>query len=319
MIPPLTLTEIQVLAASRGGRCLADAYVNARARLAWECSRGHVWETSAELIRRGRWCPVCRDRTSPFRHTLEAMQELASSRGGACLSDVYKDARSLLRWRCAKGHEWEAAPTSLLSRKSWCPHCAGCARLDLTVFQAKAQALGGQCTSLTYRNTRTHLGFTCAQGHTWTSRPDHILDGHWCPYCQDLSGEAACREWLEGHFQRPFSKAWPLWLRPSKRRKLQLDGYNEELGLAFEYQGAQHYRHTPWFHRTPMAFTAQLTRDAEKRRLCEAHGVYLIVIPYDKRPVGAFIAKQLDVDEGIRARFASGHRSESFRMVQGGK
>jgi len=311
------------MAAVRGGHCLSDVYVNSLTKLQWVCSQGHTWMATPGNVRVGRWCPTCRGTPA---HTLEDMQRLAESRGGVCLSSAYRDARTLLRWRCAHGHEWEAAPTSLISRKSWCPHCAGCARLSLTVFQAKAQALGGCCMSTAYNNTRTHLTFICSQGHTWTSRPDHILDGHWCPYCQDLSGEASCREWLEAHFGVPFPKVWPLWLRPSRRRKLQLDGYNEELQLAFEYQGAQHFRYTPWFHRSPSDFTAQLARDVEKRSLCESRGVFLIVIPYDKRPVGAFIAKQLpavgydpDVDEGIRARFASAMRSESFRMVQGSK
>jgi hypothetical protein len=61
---------------------------------------------------------------------------------------------------------------------------------------------------------------------------------------------------------------------------LELDGYNPELRLAFEYQGVQHYKRVPHFHRTADAFDAQLTRDALKSDLCIDAMVTLITVPY---------------------------------------
>ncbi len=51
----------------------------------------------------------------PARLTLETFQEIARSKGGACLSDAYVNILAPLRWRCARGHEWEARPANIRS------------------------------------------------------------------------------------------------------------------------------------------------------------------------------------------------------------
>lgn len=52
----------------------------------------------------------------------------------------------------------------------------------------------------------------------------------------------------------------------SSGSQIELDVYIEELKLALEYQGQQHYRAAYW---TGTDFEAQRTRDEEKRRACE--------------------------------------------------
>lgn len=288
---PLTLEAMQGIAAKRGGRCLSTAYVNSTTKLRWECSKGHQWEATPNNVRNGdRWCPTCFG-SNPY--TLADMQALASARQGECLSLSYTNVRAKLRWRCSKGHEWAASATSLLSRKSWCPHCAGQTKVGLSKLKALAAAKGGACLAETYLNNRVKCRWRCAFGHEWDARVSHVLAGHWCPYCQDQSGERSCREWLETHFLRPFPKVWPDWLRGSNGRKLQLDGYNDELRLAFEYQGAQHFQYVPWFHATRADFENQVRRDAEKIALCRSQGIDLVVISYQHRPVGAAIKKRL--------------------------
>lgn len=63
-----------------------------------------------------------------------------------------------------------------------------------------------------------------------------------------------------------FTKARPLFLQG-----LELDGYNEEHKIAFEYNGKQHYEHVPFLHKTVKDFEAQRQRDERKRRLCTEH------------------------------------------------
>jgi len=120
-----TLDDMHALAASNGGLCLSTEYTSGTQPLRWRCAQGHEWLATPSHIRQGAWCSQCyHDR---MRGTLAAMQALAASRGGLCLSTRYVDARSPLRWQCAKGHSWRAVPHSIADGR-WCPECAWLAR-----------------------------------------------------------------------------------------------------------------------------------------------------------------------------------------------
>jgi len=69
--------------------------------------------------------------------------------------------------------------------------------------------------------------------------------------------------------------------KPSFLNGLELDGYNKDLQIAFEYNGEQHYKYIPYFHRNGIKdFLAQRLRDKIKKHLCELNGIELIIIPY---------------------------------------
>lgn len=93
--------------------------------------------------------------------------------------------------------------------------------------------------------------------------------------------ENRCREIFESLFNRKFPKVRPKFLKRTNGHCLELDGYNEELKLAFEYNGNQHYKFNPRFHRTINDLEEQIIRDNEKRQMCLANGVNLIEIPYN--------------------------------------
>ena len=78
-----------------------------------------------------------------------------------------------------------------------------------------------------------------------------------------------------------FIKIQPDWLKNSKtNRNLELDYYNEELKLAFEYQGLQHEQYDPFFHKKDINnFYKQQEHDRIKKEICEKKGIKLICIP----------------------------------------
>ena len=53
------------------------------------------------------------------------MRRAAAWRGGECLSETMAvgDWDSLLSWRCARGHVFEASPRQVLLGGHWCPDC----------------------------------------------------------------------------------------------------------------------------------------------------------------------------------------------------
>lgn len=75
------------------------------------------------------------------------------------------------------------------SGRSWCPHCAGKARLSLAHARDLAAARGGQCLSDRYVNSRSSLRWRCANGHEWNARLGNVkYSGTWCPECNISSG-----------------------------------------------------------------------------------------------------------------------------------
>lgn len=75
---------------------------------------------------------------------------------------------------------------------------------------------------------------------------------------------------------------------------MQLDGYNSSIGVAFEYQGEQHYKIVNPFTKTKAALAKLKRRDERKRSACRRHGVILIRIPYwRKYDMDVFLVKKL--------------------------
>ena len=67
---------------------------------------------------------------------------------------------------------------------------------------------------------------------------------------------------------------------PATGRNLELDVYDDVEKIGVEYQGIQHYRFTPRFHRDEMDFLHQQERDELKRQLCLTAGIKLIEVKY---------------------------------------
>lgn len=266
------------LARAKGGECLSSDYINNHTKLGWRCAEGHEWRAVPASIQGGTWCPICAGKLLP-KDALFALRLYAKNLGGECLSEEYQSAKTKLRWRCAKGHEWEAIPDSV-RRGTWCPHCAGSMSLTLSDMQETARGKGGECLSDQYVNSDEKLRWRCAEGHEWEAVAYHVRAGHWCPTCAAGNSERICKDIFEQMFGKLFPKVKPHWLPNARGKKMELDGYCEELKIAFEYHGAQHYSHVGFFHRGNKSLEKRKGDDDLKERLCVEHGVHLIVIPY---------------------------------------
>ena len=361
------LTEMRQLAAKLGGACLSDRFIDTKSKLRWRCAKGHEWEAIPQNVIRNHWCMICGNERQGRQkaHTIEMMSKVAAAKGGECLSETYKNNLTPLRWRCKHGHEWNAVASSVLSygkhKGSWCPICAGrlskpdqlklltelaasrggrllsksyvdartplqwcCAEghiwnaapdcvkhetwcricaikrnadrlrgrpLPCTQIseEARAEALerirdlakkfGGTCLATRYNNSVTIVRWRCAEGHEWNARPSTVQKDHWCPICSAGVSERICRALLEHITGERFPKERPSWLKLKGGRGMELDGYSQRLGLAFEYQGVQHFKFISHFHGTKANFAKRRKLDALKRRLCIENKVLLLEIP----------------------------------------
>jgi len=149
--------------------------------------------------------------------------------------------------------------------------------------QNVANEKGGKCLSTEYKNTDAKMEWECKKGHVWRTSFTKIKRGGWCPKCCYSKSENLCRQIIEELTNKKFPSIRPDFLRHEKTgRNLELDGYNEELKLAFEYNGKQHYEYIPsYFHREgEHKFIKQQERDKLKIEICNKLGIKVIVIPY---------------------------------------
>ncbi len=113
--------------------------------------------------------------------------------------------------------------------------------------------------------------------------------------CSGFSkGERNTRKILERIFGSKFPCARPEFLINSDTGHcMELDCYNEELRLAVEFNGKQHYEYTPIFHKDELDFIDQQIRDENKKRLCQNNNIDLIVVSYDVENIEKYILDQL--------------------------
>jgi len=94
-------------------------------------------------------------------------------------------------------------------------------------------------------------------------------------------GETICCKVMQNIYKKPFKTCRPNWLKnPETGHNLELDCYNEELKIAVEYNGSQHYKFPNSYHSTKEKFIQQVRRDKFKQKMCDSYGVYLISVPY---------------------------------------
>ena len=98
----------------------------------------------------------------------------------------------------------------------------------------------------------------------------------------ESKGETVCRQVAEKVFKKPFNKVRPDFLRNNVTgHNLELDIYNEELKIAIEYNGKQHYDYVPFFHKNYEHFMNQKYRDEIKKMICKQHNIHLIEVSYE--------------------------------------
>ncbi|ARF12360.1 hypothetical protein Klosneuvirus_5_30 [Klosneuvirus KNV1] len=268
----ITITNINKSFKNHDCKCISTTYINSLTPLLWECSAGHQWEKvlSASQIHPG--CMTCK--SSKYKEDkYKEIKEYAINKGGECLSSEFIDMRTKIKFKCKREHIWEA----IVNMDCWCRICfeidQKCSIEQANEYAAKKL---GKCLSTEYKSARDKLLWECYNKHTWEANFDSIKNQYtWCPHCNINISEEITRCIFEMLFNKKFIKVRPDWLN-----KLELDGYCEELKLAFEYDGEQHYKFIERFHKSEENFKKQLENDSLKDKLCKENNIILIRIPY---------------------------------------
>src|SRR5665213_241226 len=122
----------------------------------------------------------------PKKFTIDDMQEYAKDKGGKCLSKEYVDSSSPLKWRCEKGHTFDA-DFQIIRQGGWCKQCMNGNRRNegkLELMKALAKERGGELLTETYTGNRVKMLWECKEGHQWSANAFNIKRvKSWCPEC----------------------------------------------------------------------------------------------------------------------------------------
>jgi len=292
-------------AKSHGGKCLATKQFfkkpNSKEKILWKCSEGHQWLGMLESMHnQNTWCPECAiaaNAKSRLKYDATTALEYATDNNLTILNktEIEQDelfgVKSKIEFKCNKcGNE------SQTNLSNWLIHqhgCRPCALIRSGLNQRKyakedAQALaeknGGNFIDSEVGRVDDQRWWRCKEGHEWKTSLVVIKAGSWCPVCAKKKHitEEILREVIEqrfskfGNFRFPSSR--PAWLiNPNTRKRLELDCYNEDLGVAFEFHGWLHYEVSEAFGGEP-AFIKRRRRDQFTRFRCAQNDVILIEI-----------------------------------------
>lgn len=258
---------------TRNWKFLSKEFRTVDDKYLFECDKGHKVKMIAQNVLKNVGCRTCAGKALL---SIDDFHAIAKVKGGKCLSTRFKTSKDKLEFECKEGHRWKASASSVKNSGAWCRKCAGLELGTIEEMQQLAESKGGKCLSKKYVNNATKLKWQCANGHTpWHATPRDIKHSDsWCPYCTGYRNELRVKYLLEILFNKEFQKT-----REVLGKRFELDGFNEELRIAFEYNGAQHYEEVHFFSKSQTLEKRQAI-DKEKKRLCETLNITLIVVPH---------------------------------------
>lgn len=256
----------------KGYTLLSTEYNGNKHKLDFICPVGHRWKICYDKFNKGRRCGEC---YATKKLTYTFVNNEFKKKGYKLLSTEYIKNSQKLKYICKNGHKGEIIYNSF-QQGNGCAICANNKTKTIEFIKNEFEKQRYTLISKKYNSNKQHLKYQCPTGHYYSITYSNFKKGHGCPYCI-YKKEQETREILETLYASPFPKQRPKWLNG-----MELDGYNEELGLAFEYQGEQHYHYHPkLFHKKGIKkFLEQHFRDKIKVKLCQENNVKLVVIPY---------------------------------------
>lgn len=240
----------------------------------WECDFKHKWRASYHNISSSdSGCPGCYGNQ---KKTIEDYHYLAKERGFIFLDpDIPKGNSGFGNWKCNNNHLISLSYHSL-DQGVKCPECF-VFRKNIEDYHTLAKERGFEFVDeIIPENVNCTGNWKCDNNHIWLVRYSDIIQGSGCPHCCQHKSEKMCRDIMEELLDIKFPK-----VRPNFLQRLELDGYNEDEKIAFEYNGIQHDVYTLHYHRNgPDDLVKQQERDQKKYRLCKENDIKLVIIPH---------------------------------------
>ena len=234
-------------------------------------------------------CPTCSGRYTQEMFISKAIEKHGDQYDYSLVS--YVDSQTEVAIICPEHGQFKIRPQDYCSSGYGCRACGiesgrqfRVKTLDQFIIDAREfHGTTYDYSKVEYVNGNTNVIIGCPEHGDFEQRPQVHIKGANCPHCaRKNSTESMLREVLESMFSKfgafKFPNTRPEWLRnPNTDRKLELDCYNKDLKLAFEFHGQQHYKPIEAWG-GEREFIKIRRRDHFTRFYCKQQGVTLIEI-----------------------------------------
>lgn len=213
-------------------------------------------------------------------------------------SVVYKGASSKVDIRCNVHGIFKQSPNQHVNQKQGCPLCAKESRSlyqqsrRRTTLQFNYEASlkhSGVYTydDVEYINLSTKVVIGCPTHGKFNQTPKAHLRGQGCPECAnirraqyiDSMGERTIKHILTTkNIKFTQQKTYD---GCKHKNQLRYDFYLDDFNVLIEYDGQQHYKFFPRFHKNVEQFTIMQTRDIIKNEFAQANNIELLRIRWD--------------------------------------
>ena len=278
---PYTLEEVKKHCKSKNIEVLDKKYINVIKKMNFRCMIcDYEWKTAFRNIKNGNTgCLKC---VNHVKCTLGEVKEYCQKRNIRVLDNDYINALYKMNFMCLRcNHKWKTTFSHIKYSDNGCPMFAGNIKFTLDYVKEYCKSRKMIVLDKKYINNNTKINLQCLICDCkWSATFNNIKNKNsGCPYCKNKS-EKKFREVIEKYFNVGFPKKRPKWLINTEGNRLELDGYNEELGVAFEYQGHQHFEVISYFKDTKEKFAKCQEHDNLKKELCKKYGVTLLLPDY---------------------------------------
>lgn len=278
----------------------------------WKCSEGHIWDATLVNILRKKnptWCKKCYQKSQKVADAtiMENANIYASKKNGICLKILRRKKHKGRIYVLCKCNTCNDEPFEIrynhLTKGHWHIQCLGKEKINFKNVSKTAKEKGGKFLKFVkptiYKSKKDIRGiFECLEGHRWEASISLVRAGRWCKICSESISERICKVVFEALFESKFPKSYPDFLLNKKtNRNLELDGFNSDLKIAFEYQGFFHSKKSIKLTKNKDLNKKVIVYDYKKKNLCKKNGIKLIQIPdfkNDKEKIPNFIISKLN-------------------------
>lgn len=307
-----SLERLKKVTQELGVELLSDRYEGYDFEVEIRCSCGQVFERSPRLIYRAYpgkiFCKECRyskqarNQTKPIppEKALKVVSQLNAEIVGSpdvVTVNSYLDLRCLIHGETFRSRFW-----NLNHGHRGCTACSGKRMRSIEEVRKIVSDRGGFLLTKRVRSSTEYFKIRCSEGHVFKNSLNKIDAGRWCNFCakKRFVGEEITRQFMEFIFSAPFEKVKPKWL-VFKGKRLELDGFNEKLGVAFEHDGDQHFRFIKKYHQTQKDFFELQQSDRAKDEICRSRGV--VLLRFKEHRNGSLLKDQFNQQMNLIARF----------------